>query len=57
MVRHRVARQLRHLIAPQLHTFDPDTHIVIRALRMKDSYSADIEELVERIQKKLLVAS
>jgi len=57
VVRHRVARQLRHLIAPQLHKFDQQTQIVIRALRMKDSYAAELEEMIERVQKKLLVNS
>jgi ribonuclease P protein component len=57
VVRHRVARQLRHLIAPQLYKFDQETQIVIRTLRMKDSYAAELEDLVERVQKKLLVTS
>jgi ribonuclease P protein component len=54
VVRHRVSRQLRHAIAPYLSKFPSGSELVIRVLRKKDSYSTDLNHLVNKIVEKSL---
>ncbi len=45
VVRHRVARRLRHLVAPRLHTLPPGALLVVRALPPASaSSSAELAE-------------
>jgi ribonuclease P protein component len=45
VVRHRVARRLRHLVAPRLGTLPPDARLVVRALPpAADATSAELAE-------------
>ena len=55
VVRHRLSRQLRHAIAPHLNKFPASSHLVIRVLRKKDSYTDELSELVNKILMKNLV--
>ena len=55
VVRHRVSRQLRHAMAPHLAKFPARTQLVIRVLRKKDSYTAELNDLVTKIINKNLV--
>ena len=52
VTRHRVSRQLRHAIAPHLNSFPKDSNLVIRVLRKKDNYTAELTELVNKILAK-----
>jgi len=51
--RHRIARQLRHLIKPELELFSADTQIVIRVLRAQDSYTSEVKELARKLAQKI----
>jgi ribonuclease P protein component len=45
VVRHRVSRRLRHLVAPRLATLPPETRLVVRALPpAADATSAELAE-------------
>jgi ribonuclease P protein component len=45
VVRHRVSRRLRHLVAPRLATLPPDTRLVVRALPpAADATTAELAE-------------
>ena len=52
VVRHRVSRQLRHAIAPHLNNFPKGSHLVIRVLRKKKTYSQELTELVTKLLAK-----
>lgn len=52
VTRHRIARQLRHLIKDYLAQFPERTHLVIRVLREKNDYSIELRELVTKISSK-----
>ncbi len=51
--RHRIARQLRHLIKEHLTLFPNNTQIVIRVLRAQDSYTSDVKELARKLAAKI----
>jgi ribonuclease P protein component len=51
--RHRIARQLRHLIKPELTQFAPHTQIVIRVLRGQANYTREINELSRKLAEKI----
>ena len=55
VVRHRVSRQLRHLIAPHLSNLPNRSQLVIRVLRKKDSYNSELSELIAKLLNKNLV--
>ena len=55
--RHRIARQLRHLIKPELELFSADTQIVIRVLRAQDNYTSEVKELARKLAQKISAAS
>jgi ribonuclease P protein component len=52
VTRHRVSRQLRHAVAPHLINFPVGSNLVIRVLRKKDNYTAELTELVNKILAK-----
>jgi hypothetical protein len=43
---------LRHAIAPHLINFPVGSNLVIRVLRKKDNYTAELTELVNKILAK-----
>ena len=47
--RHRVVRQLRHLIAPWVAKTPDSTMVVIRPDRKIEDYSSDVDALMERL--------
>jgi len=53
VTRHRIARQLRHAMAPHISTLQPHTQIVIRVLKAHDDYREDLNELVAKMVKRL----
>ena len=53
VTRHRIARQLRHAIAPHIPTLQPHTQIVIRVLKAHDDYREDLNALVAKMVKRL----
>ena len=58
VTRHRVSRQLRHLVAqiiPTLATNSKNTQIVVRVLRKREDYKTELVELIEKATKKLVV--
>jgi ribonuclease P protein component len=55
VARHRIARQLRHAIKDQLIQFPSQTQIVIRVLREKPEYTAELHELVTKVISKSAV--
>jgi ribonuclease P protein component len=55
VVRHRVSRQLRHLIAQDLFQFPKNSTIVIRVLKKSDIYSKDLSSCINGVKKKFPV--
>ncbi len=55
VVRHRVTRQLRHAIAPNLRKFPTGSHLVVRAL--PGAATATFAQLVENLNFVLLKAT
>ena len=53
VVRHRIARQLRHNIKEQLSLFPKEAQIVIRFLRAKSDYSSLVIELAAKLSQRL----
>ncbi len=55
VMRHRIARQLRHAIAPNLHTLPSDSLFVVRVLKSAPEYTNELTQLISgllsRIQK------
>ena len=47
--RHRVVRQLRHLVAPWVARTPDSTMVVIRPDRKVEDYSSDVDALMERL--------
>lgn len=47
--RHRVVRQLRHLVAPWVAKTPQSTMVVIRPDRKVEDYSGDIDALMKRL--------
>ena len=59
VTRHRVSRQLRHLIAeiiPTLGANSKNTQLVVRVLRKHEDYKTELVELIEKATKKLVVS-
>ena len=46
VMRHRIARQLRHDLAPTLHTFPPNSLFVVRVLKSAPEYTNELTELI-----------
>ncbi len=57
VVRHRVSRQLRHLISEQLSALPRNSYLVIRVLRMQSDYKSELTKLVEKLSTGQLAAS
>ena len=49
--RHRVVRQLRHLIAPWVEQTPHSTMVVIRPDQKVEDYSEDLDALMERLMR------
>ncbi len=52
VVRHRVARQLRHALRDRLSIFPQHTQIVVRVIKETDSYVHDLDEALARAAKR-----
>jgi ribonuclease P protein component len=52
VLRHRIARQLRHAIRKHLTDLPNHSQLVIRTLRPAESYTTELAELVEKITKR-----
>ncbi len=46
VMRHRIARQLRHAIAPNLHTLPSDSLFVVRVLKSAPEYTNELTQLI-----------
>ena len=53
--RHRVSRQLRHLISAHIPTIPSSSKLVIRVLRLQPSYEVELNELMPKVLNKLPV--
>jgi ribonuclease P protein component len=53
VVRHRVARQLRHSMAKYLSDLPPHTQVVIRVLKSVDDYREDLSSLMVKVLKRV----
>jgi ribonuclease P protein component len=53
--RHRVSRQLRHLISAHIPTIPSGSKLVIRVLRLQPSYEVELNELMLKVLNKLPV--
>ena len=52
VIRHRIARQLRHAMAEHISALPPHTQVVIRVLKNTDDYRGDLHELVAKVLKR-----
>ena len=52
VARHRIARQLRHLIKDHLAQFPTQSQLVIRVLREQPDFSIELTELVSKVLAK-----
>lgn len=57
VVRHRVSRQLRHLIAGHLKDFPKNSQIVVRVLRNQPNFEAELSDLIPKVIAKALVSA
>jgi len=57
VVRHRVSRQLRHLIAGHLRDFPKNSQIVVRVLRNQPNFEAELSDLIPKVIAKALVSA
>lgn len=57
VVRHRVSRQLRHLISDHINVLPKNSFLVIRVLRMQPDYKAELTKLVEKLRSDLLAST
>lgn len=51
--RHRVSRQLRHLISTHIKNIPTDSKLVIRVLRLQPSYELELNDLMSKTLGKL----
>ena len=52
MVRHRIARHLRHALRERINSFPNQTQIVVRVIREARSYTEDLDQALARAAKK-----
>lgn len=52
VTRHRIARQLRHIVLDYLPELQPRTHLVIRVLKSTDNYRDDLAILLSKVTKR-----
>ena len=55
VIRHRISRQIRHLMAQELIQFSENSIIVIRVLRKTDDFSNDLSNCLNNVKKKMAV--
>lgn len=53
VVRHRVSRQLRHLVAQELKDIPTNTQLVIRVLRNQPNFQSEFNDLLPKALSKL----
>jgi ribonuclease P protein component len=53
VVRHRVARHLRHALRERITAFPQHTQVVVRVLKESKSYLQDLDEALTRAAKKV----
>ena len=53
--RHRVSRQLRHLISAHISNIPTGSKLVIRVLRLQPNYEVELNELIPKVLNKLPV--
>jgi len=53
--RHRVSRQLRHLISAHISNIPKGSKLVIRVLRLQPNYEVELNELMPKVLNKLPV--
>jgi ribonuclease P protein component len=49
VMRHRIARQLRHDLAPTLHTFPTNSLFVVRVLKSAPEYTDELTQLISSL--------
>ena len=54
VVRHRVSRQLRHLISGQIENLPTNSQLVIRVLRNIPNFESELTDLVPKVISKAL---
>ena len=57
VVRHRVSRQLRHLISAQIQTLPLNSQLVIRVLHNQPNFEAELSDLVPKVISKIVVSA
>jgi ribonuclease P protein component len=53
VIRHRVARHIRHALRERISSFPNNTQIVVRVLKESKSYFVDLDEALTRAAKKV----
>jgi ribonuclease P protein component len=53
VVRHKVARHLRHALRERLEVFPPHTQIVVRVIKEEKTYITDLDLAIGRAAKKV----
>jgi ribonuclease P protein component len=51
--RHRIARQIRHLMMHHVQTLPSDTYMVIRVLKKSDDYRLELESIMVKVSQRL----
>ena len=54
VVRHRVSRQLRHLISNHIKNLPADSQLVIRVLRNQPNFESELNDLIPKVISKAL---
>jgi len=51
--RHRIARQIRHLMMDHVQTLPIDIYMVIRVLKKSDDYRLELESIIVKVAQRL----
>lgn len=57
VVRHRVSRQIRHLISRHLQNIPTSSQVVVRVLRNQPNYETELNDLMPKVISKALVSA
>lgn len=57
VVRHRVSRQIRHLISGHLQNIPTSSQVVVRVLRDQPNYETELNDLMPKVISKALVSA
>jgi ribonuclease P protein component len=57
VVRHRVSRQLRHLISAHIQTLPLNSQLVVRVLRNQPNFEAELTDLMPKVISKIVVSA